>query len=153
MRIPKSFGIIRECSKYIPRCHHKCCTFHDNYIVLYPGEWENSKLKKAHLTIIDDDYFGGKKVVCALGNHILSLRPCDPKIEFKPIDCKSYPYFPKIDKQGNIQILKGRRCPLTKKDLVQHKKLFLKAWKSLIKDKVILSWLKKVKLVEYKLEK
>ena len=153
MEIPKSLGIIKECDKYIPKCNHKCCTFHNNFIVLYPGEWEKSKLRKAHLTIIDDDFFGGKKAICSKGDHTLSLRPCNPKTEFKPLDCRCYPYFPKIGKRGDIKLLKGQKCPLTKKDLINQKKLVFKAWNFLIKDKKILNWLKKVKLVGYKLEK
>jgi len=153
MKLPKSLGIIKECKKYIPQCQHKCCTFHNNYIVLYPGEWEKSKLRKDHLTIIDNDYFGGKKVQCRKGNHTLSLRPCNPEIEFKPLDCRSYPYFPQINSKGKIKIIKGKKCPLTDKDLAKHRKLFLKTWNSLIKDKTIFEWLKRVKLVGYEPEK
>lgn len=147
MSIQKSFGRIKKCSKYIQKCQYKCCIFHDNYIALYPGEWERTKLFKSHITIIDEDYFGGKKAICSknLG--------CNSNIDFQPLDCKTYPYFPKIDEQGDIKILKGQKCPLIKRDLIHHKILFMKTWKPLIKNKTIFNWLKKIKLIGYEIER
>jgi hypothetical protein len=111
---------------------------------LYPGEYDDPTLRRDHLKIIDDNYFGGKKAIC--------VRRCTSK-DLKPLDCKSYPYFPRINKEGKIEILKGRKCPLTKRDLLYHKRWLLKEWEPLLRDRRILEWLRHVKLVGYELEK
>jgi len=136
----QNFGMMQTCNYYYVQCKYRCCSFNDNYIVLYPGEFENSEGHKKHIKIIDDNYFGGKKAIC--------LTPCK-KNEFKPMDCKSYPYFPKINAAGKVEIIKGLKCPLKEEELVDHKEKFLKIWNDLIKDKVIFEWLKNVELVGY----
>lgn len=138
----QNFGIIKTCNNYLSKCKYRCCSFSDNYIVLYPGEFEKSKLNKNHIQIIDDDYHGGKKAIC--------LRPCKEE-DFKPLDCRSYPYFPRINEKDNIGILKGIKCPLEEEDLIEHKKKFLEIWNDMIKDRKIFEWLKKVELVGYKI--
>ena len=136
----EDFGLIAACKRHTSRCHHKCCDFTDNYIVLYPGELEKTKLDKSHLRIIDDDYFGGKKAVC--------LRLCRED-SFKPLDCKSYPLFPRVGPRGEVEIVRGKKCPLKMDQLVDHKEKFLDVWRALIEDGAVLEWLKKVELVGY----
>jgi len=137
------FGHIKACKLHSIQCKYKCCVFTNNYIVLYPGEFESSHLNKNHLRIIDNNYFGGKKAIC--------LRKCT-KDDLKPLDCESYPYFPRINQKGVIKILKGKKCPLTKTELEDHKELFIKIWGTLAENTVIFEWLKKVELVEYEKE-
>jgi hypothetical protein len=132
--------MIISCEKYIPLCKCKCCKFENNYIVLYPGEIESTKLRKEHIKIIDDNYFGGKKAIC--------LKPCRED-EFKPLDCKSYPYFPMINKIGLMKILKASKCPLKEYELVDHKIKFLEIWDLFIKNETINEWLKKIELIGY----
>ncbi len=140
----QNFGKIEGCNKHIPQCQHKCCDFDNNYILLYPGELEKSKLKKAHLKIIDDDHFGGKKAVC--------IKRCTEK-GFKPLECKIYPYFPFVNIRGEVEILVNTRCPLTREELAEHREQFLKLWKNLIKDKTMSNWVRQAKLSgEYELE-
>jgi len=137
----QNFGIIKNCDNHISQCKCKCCKFDNNYIILYPGEFENTKLKKDHIKIIDENYFNGKKAIC--------VRPC--KIdEFKPLDCKSYPYFPKINGIGELKIIKGTKCPLTEEELVIHKKRFLEIWDFLLKNEEIYEWVNAVDLIGYK---
>ena len=137
----QNFGIIKNCDNHISKCKCKCCKFDKNYIVLYPGEIESTKQNKTHLKIIDDNYYNGKKAIC--------LRPCKND-DFKPIDCRSYPFFPKINERGVINILISVKCPLKKEELVNHKNKFFKIWKLLTKDKEIYDWINKVKLIGYK---
>lgn len=138
-----TFGVIPGCASHSPICHWKCCTFADNYIVLYPKEFENSKLNKSHLRIIDDDYFGGMRAVC--------VRPCT-RDDLKPLDCRSYPFFPRINEQGGMEILKGRKCPLAGQELVAHQDDVQEIWKQLMTDNAaIRNWLTKVALVGYDL--
>jgi len=133
-------GLNLKCKERSTECHYKCCTFTDNYIVLYPGEYEESMLKKEHLKIIDDYYYGGKKVIC--------IKRCTSG-DFKPLDCKSYPFFPFFDSDGNLRLIKGRKCPLEFGDLVEHKQWVLKEWGGLLKNSKIREWVKKIKLVGY----
>jgi hypothetical protein len=128
----EDFGLIAACKRHTPRCHHKCCDFADNYIVLYPGELEKTKLDKSH--------FGGKKAVC--------LRLCRED-SFKPLDCKSYPFFPKVGPRGEVEIVRGKKCPLKMDELTDHKEKFLEVWRTLIEDSAVLEWLKRVELVAY----
>lgn len=141
-KLIQNFGIIKDCENHISQCKCKCCNFNDNYIVLYPGEFEATKQKKNHIKIIDDNYFGGKKAIC--------IRTCKED-EFKPIDCRSYPFFPKINNQGKIEIIKGSKCPLKKEELAIHKKNFNEIWNLLIKNKDISDWIKKIELIGYEL--
>ena len=140
----KNSGLIEACNNHAPQCKYKCCKFSDNYIVLYPGEFEKSKLNKNHLRIVDDDYLGGKKAVCT--------KHCT-KDDFKPVDCQTYPYFPKIDQSGNIEILIGKKCPLVRNELINHRKEFFKFWRNLIKNNQIREWVRNVQLIGYKPEK
>jgi len=133
-------GMIKQCGNKISECHYNCCIFSSNFIVLYPGEYEKSKLKKNHLKIIDEDYHGGKKVVCT--------KICTSK-DFKPLDCKSYPFFPTLDSDNNLRLIKGIKCPLINKELNKHKTKVIEAWKGVSKDKKIKNWIKEVKLVGY----
>lgn len=135
-------GLIPQCKKRKSECHWKCCSFSSNYIVLYPGEYETSGLDKSHLKIIDQNYHGGKKAIC--------IKHCTAK-SFKPFDCKTYPFFPIINQKNNIKLLKGIKCPLTKKELIKHKCWVLKTWKELLKNKKVRDWLREVKLIGYKL--
>jgi len=139
-KLIQDFGLIKDCEKHVSQCKCICCKFDDNYIVLYPGEFETTKLKKGHIKIIDDNYFGGKKAIC--------LRPCNED-DFKPLDCKSYPYFPKINEKGELKIIKGSKCPLNEEELISHKKIFSEIWDYLIKNKEIFEWLKKIELIGY----
>ena len=95
------------------------------------------------MRIIDNDYHGGKKVIC--------LRRC-AEDDFKPLDCESYPYFPKFNQNGQIEFLKGNKCPLLKEELTEHRKTCLNIWQELLKDQKVRVWLKKVVLVGYETE-
>lgn len=132
-------GKIKACAKTLPKC--SCCKFTDNYIVLFPGEFEESDLDKSHITIIDENYHGGKRAVCN------AKGACEGK--FKPLDCKLYPYFPRVDDSGVVGLLKGKKCPLHEEDLKAHKEKVYELCRELAKEKDILEWLKKVKLVRY----
>ena len=138
-----TFGIIKDCEIHILHCKRICCKFYDNYIVLYPGEFEKTKQKKDHIKIIDDNYFSGKKAIF--------LKPCKND-DFRPLDCRSYPYFPKINDLGEIEIIKSSKCPLKKEELTVHKKKFIEIWNLLIKNKDISDWIKEIELIDYELD-
>ena len=131
-------GEIEKCLTYLPNCN--CCDFSRHYIVLYPGEYENSHLDKKHMEVTDEDYFGGKKGRCS--------RLCKEG-ELKPMDCKSYPYFPKINKNGNLRLLRCGKCPISESELTNHRKEVIRHWNVLVKDVKIREWVEKIKLQGY----
>ena len=56
-------GLIRACEN--SGCGWKCCSFgSDGHIVILPHEFAGHEQEIFHLQIIDNDYFGGKKVKC-----------------------------------------------------------------------------------------
>lgn len=77
-------GLIRACEN--SGCGWKCCSFgSDGHIVILPHELDGHEKEISHLQIIDDDYFGGKKVKCIAKD----CKSCDNG--YKPIMCKTYP--------------------------------------------------------------
>jgi hypothetical protein len=134
-------GKIPACPK--DGCGFKCCHFDQgNYIVLYPGELDAVPPEATrHLEIIDPDYCGGQKAVCTLSGH----QDCGGG--YKPLDCRTYPYFP--DEHGHLT-LRGSKCPLTSMDLVAHRARYEKVWAALYYSGPRLrAWLACVELVGY----
>ncbi|MFH1565370.1 MAG: hypothetical protein ABIC82_06045 [bacterium] len=103
-------GKIKNCKTYFSRC--SCCQHRKVRIFMLPGEFENSNKHKNHIVVTDENYFGGKTGTCA--------KLCDEK-DFKPFECKSYPYDPFFDKKGNLILKKSESCPLNKIELKDHK--------------------------------
>ncbi len=123
-------------------CNFVCCTFNQgNYIVLYPGEHEANSQAVGHLEIIDEDYFGGKRAVC----HAADTGTCDNG--YKPLDCASYPFFPKPGAQGELQLIRGSKCPLPTAKLEGHRRWVKRKWAALSLEE----FLAKVEMVGYEL--
>lgn len=124
-------------------CGFKCCHFQQgNYIVLLPNELDNVELSTNHLEVIDEDYHGGKKVVCTAKD----TSSCDNG--YKPIDCGLYPIFPK----GDNGYIVGSKCPLHRDTLSTHKEKceeVLKEYKEKHTDIDLDNFLKKVEMVGY----
>ena len=127
----------------------RCCDFQKgNYIVLYPGELDQARANgqsTAHLKIIDDNYHGAPKVVCTARD----TATCDNG--FKPLDCKSYPFFPAHPGAAGVDLLvKGKKCPLQAEHLKGHAAVVREAWKEVMASNPdVRPWLKKVELVGY----
>jgi hypothetical protein len=142
---PASDGKISLCPHQ--GCGFTCCEFQQgNYIVLYPGEREAAiagGLSVGHLDITAP-YHGGFKAICTARE----TATCDNG--YKPLDCKSYPYFPLIQ-GGTIRAgLKGKKCPLTPTLIPGHAAFVERAWSNLAIDSPgVTSWLSKVELVGY----
>lgn len=128
-------------------CAFMCCEFQQgNYIVMYPGELEaaiRAGLSVRHLQITEP-YNGGFKAVCTAGR----TATCDDG--YKPLDCKSYPYFPVI-KDGQIHAgLKGKKCPLTPAMTRAHAQFVEHEWRHLAEQvPAVIDWLDHVTLVGY----
>jgi hypothetical protein len=128
-------------------CAFTCCQFQQgNYIVLYPGELEAaiaSGSSVGHLRITSP-YNGGFKAIC----EARETATCDQG--YKPLDCKSYPYFPVV-KNGQVQAgLKGKKCPLTPNQIQGHSQFVERQWLSIVREKPeVMDWLAAVQLVGY----
>lgn len=129
-------------------CQYKCCNFDlGNYILLFPGELDDAKKKNkslSHLTILETDSFNGNKAICTATQR----KNCD--YGYKPLDCLFYPYFPKEIGESTITMLKGIKCPLETRQIVDHLSFVCRETKKLIKkNERVNEWLKIVKLVGY----
>ena len=76
--------------------------------MLYPGELGEAYLNgesTQHLKIIDANYHGGQKAICTAKD----TASCDGGL--KPLDCKSYPFFPAPSQGDSIdRSLKARNA-------------------------------------------
>lgn len=139
----------------IPLCPHKgcqftCCGFQQgNYIVLYPGEIDAARdadHSLEHLDVFDKSYHGGARALCKATD----TSTCDQG--YKPLDCASYPYFPTIGLDDEVEItLKGKKCPLEDADIPYHRAWAERAWQELVQKRPdVHTWLRNVDLVGYK---
>ena len=109
-------GLIRACEN--SGCGWKCCSFgSDGHIVILPHELDGHQEEISHLQIIDDDYFGGKKVKCFARD----CKSCDNG--YKPIMCRTYPLWVKSVKKGFV--FRSGKCPLKNEQLTKHKAFVL----------------------------
>lgn len=109
-------GLIRACEN--SSCGWKCCSFgSDGHIVILLHELDGYEKEISHLQIIDDDYFGGKKVKCIAKD----CKSCDNG--YKPIMCRTYPLWVKSVKKGLV--FRSGKCPLKNEQLAKHKEFVL----------------------------
>jgi Fe-S-cluster containining protein len=145
--VPEADGRIGACHSM--NCGYRCCEFQQsNYIVLYPGEYEaaqQSGKALGHLQITDYDDNGGMRAICTAHD----TATCDHG--YKPLDCKSYPFFPVINEDGLVgTFLKGRKCPLSARHLLTHARRVEQTWNRLLSvNPKIRRWLSAVRLIGY----
>lgn len=105
-------GLIKACKS--AACGWKCCSFgSDGHIVVLPHELDGHEQEISHLQIIDDDYFGGKKVKCVAKD----CKSCDNG--YKPVMCRTYPLWVKSVKKRFV--FRSGKCPLKNEQLDSHK--------------------------------
>ena len=105
-------GLIRACEN--SGCGWKCCSFgSDGHIVILPHELDGYEKEISHLQIIDDDYFGGKKIKCIAKD----CKSCDNG--YKPIMCRTYPLWVKSVKKGLV--FRSSKCQFKNEQLTKHK--------------------------------
>lgn len=113
-------GLIEACKS--ASCGWKCCTFGSHgHIVILPHEFDGHEQETSHLQIIDDDYFGGKKVKCMAKD----CKSCDNG--YKPIMCRTYPLWVKSVKKGFV--FRSGKCPLKNGQLINQKDFALSLFK------------------------
>ncbi len=109
-------GLIRACEN--SGCGWKCCSFgSDGHIVILPHEFDGYEDEISHLQIIDNDYFGGKKVKCIAKD----CKSCDNG--YKPIMCRTYPLWVKSVKKGFV--FRSGKCPLKNEQIAEHEEFAL----------------------------
>jgi len=148
---------LNPCAKYAHICKYKCCDQsrekgerikHNNAILLYPGEYEAAKKYRKHILVLKE-FNRGKLRYCDRANFDQSK--CSDRANFKPLDCKSYPFFPAII-EGKLILLKDSGCPIsvTSEDLRRHHNEALSLWKSLVEKRPdITEWIKSLRLDGY----
>lgn len=129
-------------------CGRTCCDFaQGNYILFYPGELREAidqGLSVGHLDVVDDGQ-GGHRAICRARHR----QTCDDG--YKPLDCASYPFFPRIDEHGNLgPVDKGTKCPLPALALGEHKRWAIEQWsRVLARLPRVRAWLRTARLVGY----
>ena len=143
----KGDGQIEFCKHQ--ECQYRCCDFGaDNFIALYPGELDyatENGWSVGHLDCSPDE-FGGHWAIC----RAKETSTCDGG--YKPLDCRSYPFFPTIDSETEVLRtgLKGEKCPLQAFHLADHQLWVIEQWNNLIEKFPSISvWLRRINLVGY----
>lgn len=150
-------GQIAECTALSHICSFNCCnqdspnepTKPESSILLYPGEIESvAAERKRHIIITLNDFHGGKLGYC--DPTILNQSECNPEKNFKPLDCRSYPFAPAFRNGALILLVDRRRCPLGLKALRAHHGLILEKWKEIIQKKSdVRQWIEALDLNGY----
>ena len=105
-------GLLAQCRT--AGCGWKCCNFgKEGYILMLPYEYETGAGSKAHLEVVDEDYFGGKKVKCVARD----CSVCDKG--YKPIMCRTYPYW--MRSVSKDILMRSEKCCLPDEPLKAHR--------------------------------
>ena len=105
-------GLLAQCRT--AGCGWKCCNFgKECYILMLPYEYEAGAGSKDHLEVVDEDYFGGKKVKCVARD----CSVCDNG--YKPIMCRTYPYW--MRSVSKDILMRSEKCCLPDEPLKAHR--------------------------------
>lgn len=152
-------GYLLGCGEASQECHYRCCDqskpgtadfCQENALLLYPGEWESAEGSKSHIDISVENDHEGKLGYCA--KERFDQSSCHPDKNFKPLDCKSYPFFPTIIDGKMKMALDVMRCPLSRdpQALLQHYNYILSLWLAVAeKNPSVIEWIKTKKLDGY----
>lgn len=105
---------IELCGKLVDsgQCSWDCCRYVDSYIMFLPGEWESAQAlghTLDHYEVIDDNYFGGVKVVPrSMG---CCVDPAEGELAYKSLDCRVFPFWFQID-DDELVLTQGLSCPI-----------------------------------------
>ena len=133
-------------------CNWDCCVYTSSYCLMLPGEYEaalEAGYRVDGYDIVDDNYFGGKKVVPA--SKKCCVGPEMPENHYKTLDCWFYPVWPWLE-QDEIKMIIGTLCPLQKmstQDVREHALAIERYVKCLVVDPAIDYFLRHAKMVGY----
>lgn len=154
-------GRLTGCAELAPECGYHCChqrplpTAVDlvdpsEAILLAPGEVEGATAPANHLTISRITAAGGRFARCAQDGFDQST--CSEATNFKPLDCRSYPFFPSMS-EGRLVLLKDQRCPLgsaQQQELDAHYWSVRTAWQQLMTSSAAArNWIQSISLPTY----
>ncbi|MBU0978389.1 hypothetical protein KKF92_01015 [Patescibacteria group bacterium] len=155
-------GAIIACRSYAYNCDYHCCKqqlplYEEspnpcNSLLLYPGEWESqNNERKQHIRLIAN-HLSGKLGFCDPSR--IDQSQCNAQANFKPLDCKSYPFFP-VFIGGELTLLKDTRCPLSIENadnLDRHYKTVLNIWAKLVEtNQQVEFWIISLSLPDYEI--
>lgn len=150
-------GKMNLCSQYAHICRYKCCDQSqekgeeiklNNAILLYPGEYETAERNKDHIKILKEFNRGNLGYCDRLH---FDQSKCSEELNFKPLDCKSYPFFPAIVGE-QIVMLKDSACPIPIEngELKKHYEEILAVWKKLVEERPeVKEWINSLNLTQY----
>lgn len=153
----KLTGKIMSCVEASAICGYRCCDQDipiegeevkpTDYILMYPGEYDPADERQNHLTPVGM-HNGGVLARCI--KECFDQSACHPDVNYKPLDCMSYPLMPKVT-GGELALAKDSRCPLILTDISDgHREAILKRWQEVaVKNNKFLEWLINLSLEGY----
>lgn len=153
-------GKLNACQHYAAKCHYRCCqqerprgkqrAVPEDSLLLYPLELRG-RAKRGHIFITRRKCNGGQLGYCDPSK--ICQAHCDLRRNYKPLDCRSYPFFPGINNRGELILLKDQRCPLGARKQDGLEKAYANAlimWRSIIrKSPSVKVWIKSFRLPTY----
>lgn len=155
MQLPSSnnlaSGKIAQCTDASAHCHYSCCcqirpsnprfTIFES-LLLHPGELaQTPSPSNRHIEIVGS-LDKGELGFCLLSP--LERLNCGDSSHYKPLDCRSYPFFPVIRQGSLVLAIDSRRCPLVSNlsGLTNHYRTTLNTWKALIEtNSDVVNWI------------
>lgn len=150
-------GQIADCINLGHICGFDCCNQDapggvarpESSLLLYPGELEAVVAdRRRHIVVTLDDFNGGKLGYC--NPAVLSQSACSPEVNFKSLDCQSYPFAPAFSDGELILLVDKRRCPLSLASLMAHHRSILDKWGMVVqKNPEARRWIEMLNLQGY----
>ena len=153
------------CGQYANACNYKCCQQDSggeselspgNYLLIYPEELaDKSESICKHIKLVSDNFYGGSLGFCDA--KIIDQSGCCTSKNFKPLDCRSYPFVPAFINQ-ELVLIADKRCPIVQERELNKKKLdelyqgVISAWRrAVLKNEKVAGWIKSLDLPTYEL--
>ena len=154
----KLIGKISGCAEASEICGYRCCDQDkptedtvirtEDYILMYPGEYNPDDSRQKHLTPVAS-FSGGILARCA--KECFDQSQCDPDVNYKPLDCRSYPLMATVADDSSLELVKDERCPLTRSQFgEEHELTVLGAWQEVVSgNPAVIEWLSNLSLEGY----
>jgi hypothetical protein len=152
-----SSGLIDDCLKASAECEFRCCHQirptkrsgfeKENLLLIHPGELQGSTLPRDHIETISEGQYGETYGYCK--KECFDQSKCNHLLNFKPLDCRSYPFFPVFCDEHLELAIDANRCPLARDmyRLKDHYQWVLDEWTALIsRDNRVVEWIKSLQM-------
>lgn len=154
-------GKLTSCASKSLECCYRCCDQDgrpqaesdiniQNYILMYPGEYEENDTRCHHLESICN-FAGGVLARCR--GEDFDQSSCNPEQNYKPLDCRSYPFFPCYSHKEQLGLVVDKRCPLyidEDPQMCRHSEVVLNEWQKVVADRSEVGlWIARISLKGY----